>query len=156
MANKTLKKRFYTLLEEVKENISDQSLRILETIASDSGSSIYEYKDKLFNALEEEYEIIREKMAKEYGGLFDDYENDHFGNLWDEYSVTMDLMGEDIYKYPQEDTEPTQGYEGVIKQAMSDNLINAVIKVKSEFQITGEVIDFFLHLFDQGMRLCFY
>ena len=151
MANKTIKNKFKNLYNEYKDNLSDESRVFLEKMFTLDGKSIHDYRFKLFNALCDEAERITFTSEMEFPieKLIEaDYEN--FGV---HYRQALIMLEEDIEKCVK-----TQGYtinrdvvydsENYVLLNLIDRYKAGVNNIKEQFNITGEVIDFFLKVGD--------
>lgn len=204
MANNSINGKFRELYKKVEENLTEETKRNLADLYKLGAKGLHSFRKKLFDRLDEEYDIILNALAIENNISAEEIEYRRLGTRAENYGIAIEILNESIRKYKSQeeiDAEEQEWQEFVehyendplteyfnnvrdeiydledddefeentdnefaseyseeerirdefvfqIENVLENKLVTVVQNIKKELKITGQVIDFFLDLYD--------
>ncbi|MCM1440978.1 MAG: hypothetical protein NC131_17520 [Roseburia sp.] len=103
MANNSINGRFRKLYEEVKDNLSDESKDLLNSLYKRGSKSLHEFRNNLLKTLNNEYLKIINELAIERNIAVKEIDDCISEDKWFHYGVAIEKLNETIYDYRSEE-----------------------------------------------------
>lgn len=161
--------------------LEEEYSKIINNLSNENNISVAEVEYRMIGNLWDNYNIAIEKLNKSIHTYLTEEElnaqaeellgpiinqSDEELNYWDNIRCAINGYDETDYEESEDEEVFDEEYSEEeriidnkvfkIENILTDKLTSVIIDIEKKLNITGQVIDFFLYLYDLSKKMCFY